>query len=996
MRLERTKPTTARIRTLLRAHVDWLRGVPLSVEDGSISWLVLPRTERETARTIRVDGTTISETTRCLRELLREPDALARVVGDVAGFRDRVLSALARLKPSVHRGSDVVIDDLLNALPSGVAQRARDTLVRHRALAEMVLFAYALEPSEVRGALGAIDEHADLLEWLLARGDRLGCFAVIRIAAKDGPRAKVLLELAREIVETGAPLCDREQFVERFPVSPAPSASMLTVRPRPEAIPPRLDALPRLFTWLGPRDATTRRAALAIVTESAPRGILRRWADAHAAFAALDERLRKRKEWASDAEPVGELRRLREQLPPSFDLAKYLDAVCALAETPFASAFVKTLAVVPENARTRYTQYWAELSRWLDERDRASVPEYLAAFRRYVGGADEAHLAPWRVLLFEPEKPIRRWNAPDDDLIASIHGKDGFRRFFAALAAMKSPSASPLDDLIELGMAPIVAAERADAMASLPEPIHPGKRALQLAHELAPQSAAEFVAIASALATEGGRSLIQSWARLGRLDEAAIAVLRRTFAKTPHTIVRAGHFLAIARDVPPLVPTHHRGVPAWVKRYPRELHQALARLSEENAAKILKTDFPSDASLSAQIDALESRGPSSRGRARIATLRSRLGAERTLSEQRLENLAVKLERAADRTMWDDWLARVRDAASHTIARLLQVDSCPTWALEDQNVAAIAAALDLEPQHRDLALRLFRLRAGPPRWDLRDAPENVAFLRELRARGIDPSPWVDGIGVVHTEGVSLALEDDPLEIFQMGERFGTCLSIGAGNYFSVFANAADIDKRVLYARDAHGRPLGRCLLAISEDGHILTFHAYAHEAPDHFGRLFADFAKTLAEKMGAICAPRGRVRARVAKDWYDDGPHDLAVQFPFLEDPSSSFRLALSKVSEDDVIELARTALAPRPLDGLTIPLVLALDELRRRPVLALPLLRLLVEQRAPFSSSLRVLAADLAHRAGDLERARVLGGAAVIAEIEDGFRGDPDHINERC
>ena len=74
-------------------------------------------------------------------------------------------------------------------------------------------------------------------------------------------------------------------------------------------------------------------------------------------------------------------------------------------------------------------------------------------------------------------------------------------------------------------------------------------------------------------------------------------------------------------------------------------------------------------------------------------------------------------------------------------------------------------------------------------------------------------------------VVLAFEHDPLEIFQMGWHFSTCLSPGVFNFFSVFSNAADINKQVVYARDEQGRVVGRCLLALTEDGNLLTFEPY---------------------------------------------------------------------------------------------------------------------------------------------------------------------------
>src|SRR5262249_26045032 len=153
------------------------------------------------------------------------------------------------------------------------------------------------------------------------------------------------------------------------------------------------------------------------------------------------------------------------------------------------------------------------------------------------------------------------------------------------------------------------------------------------------------------------------------------------------------------------------------------------------------------------------------------------------------------DRAAERAH----LSRITDAIDDTCARaveqILGLDACPAWARDDVVVRILVAALRLDAPHRALAIQLLRARAGPPPWDLRDAEENVAVIRALEARGIDPRPWIDGIGVVEVKAATgrvlrLSLEDDPLEIFQMGERFGTCLSIGSTNYFSVFANAAD--------------------------------------------------------------------------------------------------------------------------------------------------------------------------------------------------------------
>jgi len=712
----------------------------------------------------------------------------------------------------------------------------------------------------------------------------------------------------------------------------------------------------------------------------------------------LDKKVRRRKEWASDATVVIELRRLKQHLPPSFALAGYLESLSGLTRyDDVIEPLVRALGSVPDDARPRFVRHWADLLPALGARDRRGAAPYLTAFAEYLTTADTERLAPWSALLFELEKPLRHWQTPDDDVLEALRRPTEFAKFFAALSGMSTPDPDLILELLDLGIDARAAAARANALRAGMEHIYASKRALRVAHALEPRTDAEFALLVAALSTRGALNLVREWSRLGPLDGDARASIRRTFIASPAAVERASYLMGIATDVPPLMNGTTGAPSGWILRYPSELHASLARLTEAAAMRILRVDFPTDESLREEIAALESR--SDAPRARIATLRARIGAKRTLSAPRLKNLAAKLDRAADRTGWETWIARLEDACAQRIAQLLGVDECPSWALENENLAVIAGALELAAPHGDLALRLLRLRAGPPPWDLRDAPENAAVLASLARRGIDTTRWVDGIGVVERLGpidgtrVFLALEDDPLEIFKMGERFGTCLSVGASNFFSVFANAADIDKRVLYVRDEEGKPLGRCLLAIDDDGHLLTFHAYAHAAPDFYARYFADFARELAERMGAICAPRGRVRARVARDWYDDGPRDLTGQFAFLEDHTSDFRRALMNVAEEDIVALAEKAFAPRPLDGLTIPLVLALDEVKRRPKLALPLLDRL--QDGPLSDSLRITAADLAHRAGDRERTRFFAGHAVAAELEIELMRDPDHVDGR-
>jgi len=326
--------------------------------------------------------------------------------------------------------------------------------------------------------------------------------------------------------------------------------------------------------------------------------------------------------------------------------------------------------------------------------------------------------------------------------------------------------------------------------------------------------------------------------------------------------------------------------------------------------------------------------------------------------------------------------------SQALRELLGIDEVPAWLKDPRPLSLLAAASRLSGARRRLALRLFRLRCGPPPWDLRDAPQNRRFLESLPH--LDWSPWLDGVGTREVKIAAgrllyFALEDDPLEIFRMGAHFRTCLSPGSMNYFSVFTNAADVNKRVLYARDAPGKTgkvVGRCLLALTAPGELLRFEAYCHEGGVEFSQACTDFADDLARRMGTRRSASGEVPTLVASAWYDDGPHDLGRSYPALEE-GSALRRRLAVLHPGELLDELRRALKPASLNEATLPLLVELPEMRQRPELVVPLLRPLAECRSLPVGTL-ITAAHLAVQAGAADLVRRL----FLQTITESLRRD--------
>jgi hypothetical protein len=452
-------------------------------------------------------------------------------------------------------------------------------------------------------------------------------------------------------------------------------------------------------------------------------------------------------------------------------------------------------------------------------------------------------------------------------------------------------------------------------------------------------------------------------------------------------IETAAALAALPRGRWPLSPiAEEPAVRSWSGRYPAALHPALQRLAsvdehaEVTAAKKLAQDLPDPADLRREIAALQSRAPlPPRMQARLANLEGRLASPPQPTPARLATLARKLEVTAGAVGLERLAAAALAEATARLVRSFRLPAWPDdWPRDRKTLQALHALLGLDPIDRQLAGRLLAARLGPLPWDLRDEPANRDFLERMRGRGLTMAPWLDAPPerlVVGDAPLELELCADPLQIFQMGAHFQTCLSPGSCNFFSVVANAADINKRVLYAR-RDGRVIGRCLLALTDSGGLVTFNPYCVDRTDFAGAV-ARYTSALATRLGTELAPRGHVSTLLARDWYDDGSRDLVGRFKALHDDP---QLDFATIEPGELVARLR-ALLGRPLDDITLPLVLALPAVRNRAELVIPLAPALLACTTPPA---RVAAALMAMQQGERELAdRLLGDHADVIGFDD-------------
>ncbi|HEX3528102.1 MAG TPA: hypothetical protein VH988_13645 [Thermoanaerobaculia bacterium] len=1044
MRAEPRKATSksamaARARMVLIADLGWLEGVPLlaplsaAPAPSSLRWLAVPA--HAPAVEMEIGRAQLSRAVYAVNKLRGEhAAALPSLAEEPEAWLVSVERRLELLKRAVHHGAAPpagLWDE--PSVPPGLRRGAAALAAAEPVLEPLLAtlsWLHAGHPGRLRAAHSAV---ADWARGAALLADRLGAqeslVLLIRLAqlAMDHGEEKVAPLAAALFDERvhGAALGSAWEICDQIlrGIARNPKTAL------PETLPPgRLGR--DLAAWcetLVQQSPRAQRQALRLFALATPIPLAARWAgwwqktgkllrEARAQLAP--QHVRK-----SRQDLRVRLEKHRHAAPPAFsarELISSLDAMLA-APRPFTERMLAALRLIPAEAtepgRLQMLCYWAGL--------RPSV--LLEGFLHYLErrpAAGEALLSPWREIAAYPR--VRHTYTVEDEICERpllrremLAAYQFLAELVARYGALKPAVARQATELV------LVAGDAdraAPAFASLYENGQSGTyfqtTALKLALHLCREHPNRFAGVLAALNEQAEQSGIRldewpepiltplSTGELGELVCEAIVnrqVDRLLTCGVKVTLLDA----AGVRPLPlPVIPEPAEPRPAWIDLYPEPLRPALCRLAavlndadgaddaESKVARWLGDDFPLPGRLEREIAVLTAKLAAGGGpelAIRLASLRERLAHPAVPAPARLERLAGKLGRAWERTVLDRWTEETDRRLPEALKSLLGLDAePPAWLREPGSLDLLAAATRLTGARRRLAYRLFRLRCGPPPWDLRDAPENRRFVESLP--DLDWAPWIDGLGSLEMAAADgrrlfFTLEDDPLEIFRMGGHFQTCLSPGSFNYYSVFANAADINKRVLYARDAPGaggRIVGRCLLAITAHGELLTFSPYCHDGKLGFDRLCDSFAAQLAQRMRAPRVAEGVVPTLVAPAWYDDGSLDLGGRHPALQE-GSPLRRRLAVLTPPELIGELRRALKPARLDQATLPLVIELPELAARPELAVPLLRPVAECRT-FPDQPLVTVASLALQAGAADLVRSLFGHTLATMLRRTYR----------
>lgn len=894
----------SRAGALIRAHLDWLDGFPVESADVRIArWQTVPRDGRE-GTIVELDGRTRSRALRAARTLVRdEPEVLERMLPDPTRW--------------------------LRAVELATHGDTPDSLYSARELALLCSVPRAFR--WICAAHGDLDlvkawlEHQPMFEAITHHVDFPFAVQVCRLCTRVRrdtimPLLQTLCDPLTYEVSTAHP----PKGWERTPPTPIPRGPSRLVEPLLRMVRVALDAEPKQAS-----------AICALWGAMEPSFMLREW---NAFWVRLENtrhrvetELRAAFEQRRATKIAGELKRTMGGAPAGLVMDKVFDDIVRISKRPVvahAAARALKRAVAPGSPLPTTASCTTRRAH-RGKRSRSRWDACAAALHQWSQSdwSDEVATSLIGAVVADPF----------DLELLSLLKRSNAKTLQPVLAASKlvdvnSLNWSTLESLVNAG----ATAEQAAALQDLAHNacFESLKAALHLTDDI------------EALRNILPRLRERPWSEADALRRLPMVRDRFRAEQLKHWIVLARHALGLdPRTTLSIRPAPIDTDRAWIDEFPSALHQALEAFAttepnaQTRATKLLRPDIRSTDDLQHELARL----PESAVKRR-AMLQERLANPTQPTPARLQRLAQRLEAATDLAFVQRWTANV-------------IEHLKQHARVDVDVELLAAFGTLKRPFRRLAERVVR------EGDLRDAPGNAAYLKRMREFGINMDPWLDGIGAHRWARWVYALENNPAEVLKMGGYFQTCLSPGAFNFYAAVVDAADVNKRVLYARDQQG-VAGRVLLALDARGELVRYDTFHREFTETMNDGMSAFIDKLIDRMGTRYAQNPDfIELLMSDSWYCDGP---------LPAPEGDALLQLiQQAKEDELVTSIRNEF------GLgAITLMAVIERLSKAPTKAEPVLRVALECQEQLPDQTLRSAAKLAQDlklwtlAGDLVASR--------------------------
>jgi len=960
----------ARVKTMIRAHLYWLSGFPYKIDE-TVYWCCPALSELDKHR-VSVTPKMISKAHRIINELRRDyPVALPRVVGDSEVWERRCKDYLEFTKAIYASQTNAIVESLVlrdSSLSSKLGKK-----IRFNDLTSELGIANSWIHYVDRKNLDKSFEFIQSFRGAMSTSNMVDIVMqsrLCRIYLLDGSKSPGLIKLLLEPEGISTATNDGRAYINPFVqyrYKPKKNkAFSFPTRPNENTTKPILNCV----DWILELNTKQRKRALALLDTLEIDKLISNY---HLWWGAVDQLVAKISTLIKypDENKHALLRVYQTSLEAY--LAKY-------PENFDTSLFFRTVMEVSENANLtsalcRFFERYSEVSNggalkpWFliyfkDCLDSSDINikyfiTYLKAFEEYLRNGNEvAILSPWGKLRGS------YWSSCESDIFNNLKVNQ-LSQFFEVLLCIDKNTPDELsEDWIE-GITLIVASgfDIKDAIAL----------SLHFIEQKKIESLSKVplkIAFEEEFDIDGTTEIVDIWNRFDEeyTDDDTLDVIYKTFKEinatelfnemifshSPSIIRHCSNQIRIINKINqgkelPKAETGFEQKDEWIDIYPAEFHSIIAKINhvslnaEKRVKKIfLKHWWPKEF-LAIEIQKLTEQLNRSEGRrreniaTRLDTYKERVESHATPSESINAKLMSALSECLKKEQLSFWRDEIDSLFKHCWAEFLGIESdlFPDWLYSEEMIRYLLPVADFNTRSRELAKYVIKHRCSSGDWLFQEHPKNESFLKELRKEGFNTHIWCDGIGEIEyraksSKNITINVVKDPLDILNMGGHFKTCLTPGSFNYFSVFSNIADINKRVIYGKSSDGKVVGRVLVGLMPSGGVKVFNIYVHHSDDEFNANVMKYIKSWVAKAGFTLTDHGEVPKLVSQEWYDDGAINVENTIQCLK-PDSKFRKRLETIEAEQLEKELLEELKPLPINELTFPLVVRLPEIDNRP-----------------------------------------------------------------
>ena len=248
------------------------------------------------------------------------------------------------------------------------------------------------------------------------------------------------------------------------------------------------------------------------------------------------------------------------------------------------------------------------------------------------------------------------------------------------------------------------------------------------------------------------------------------------------------------------------------------------------------------------------------------SLREHLAGKRSLKERQIQRAVADMQKrvlAAQLSL----LQKLADA---------EFESRVDGATEDETRRHAAALLLNVYDNRRALRRFLKANAAGDKDFVFRHPSSRAWLAAHPK--LNEERWREGVTLerelpLHGK-VSVGIEQNSLEALKLGTYVGSCLGLGGVHMEDAAAAVLDVNKQVVFARDAKGRVAARQLICVSEDDRLVCFRVYPEGSSKAIRNLMREFDELLASFLNLPIHSKRDGSYTIAEilstNWHDDG------------------------------------------------------------------------------------------------------------------------------